>query len=166
MYELIVTKKYVEDFKFKFPYGLPIISTDIAECAGVKLIGAEDQECAIAFYLDIQNTVVGFANIARGSIDKVEIDPKIVVRLALLCPGIKSIILFHSHPSGNVEPSILDDEVTKKIYCACEISGAELLDHIIVGPKGMSYSYRKSGKMRQIALSACNILNMLTGDKE
>ena|SRR5271157_5388030 len=154
MYELVITKKYIEDSKFKFPYGLPVTSTEVAECAGMEIIGNEDQECALAFFLDSQNTVVGFSNIARGAIDRCLIDLRIILRNALLCPGVCNIIICHCHPSGNVAPSSLDDDVVKKLYVACEIVGLKLIDSIIVGPNGTSYSYDNTGRMRQIRLSS------------
>ena len=44
-----------------------------------------------------------------------------------------SVILGHSHPSGDVSPSREDIELTRRMVQAGEIMGIEILDHIIVG---------------------------------
>ena len=166
MFSLEIKKIFIDDSKFSFPHWLPVTSSDVAAAAGISLIGSCDQECVLAFFLDSQNVVVGFSEVAKGAINGCLIDIKVALRLALVSPGITSIILCHSHPSGNVEPSGMDDSVTKRLYCACEIIGIQMLDHIIVGPTGYSYSYAESGKMRQVRLSACNILSKLSEANE
>lgn len=42
-----------------------------------------------------------------------------------------SIILAHNHPSGNLDPSSEDIEVTKRLKEAGDILGISILDHII-----------------------------------
>lgn len=39
----------------------------------------------------------------------------------------------HNHPSGNLQPSEEDKEITKKIKEGSRIFDIQLLDHIIVG---------------------------------
>ena len=43
-----------------------------------------------------------------------------------------SIVLFHTHPCGNVEPSLVDYETTQKICNICCMMGVYLSDHIIL----------------------------------
>ncbi len=43
------------------------------------------------------------------------------------------MILAHNHPSGKVEPSKEDREVTRRLGEAAGILGIEVLDHVIVG---------------------------------
>jgi len=38
----------------------------------------------------------------------------------------------HNHPSGNIEPSGADREITKRLGEAGKIIGIQVLDHIIV----------------------------------
>lgn len=163
MYELVITKKFIDDANFKLPYGLPVTSPAVVSAAGCVLIGSNDQESALAFYLDAKNTVVGYSEVARGAIDSCIVDPRIIIRVALLCPGIVSTILIHNHPSGDPNPSATDDGLTKRLYCALRIAGIELLDHVIVTPKGYTYSYIESGKMSQIRLSSCDVLQNVMG---
>ncbi|MCK4267598.1 MAG: hypothetical protein KAX16_02100, partial [Actinomycetia bacterium] len=44
-----------------------------------------------------------------------------------------SIIVAHNHPSGDVEPSREDIELTRRLTEAGQILGIELIDHIIIG---------------------------------
>jgi DNA repair protein RadC len=48
------------------------------------------------------------------------------------------MIVAHNHPSGNLEPSREDREVTERLLREGEILGSPLLDHIILGTKGSS----------------------------
>ncbi len=61
--------------------------------------------------------------------------------LKICCP----IILTHNHPSGNPNPSIHDDNLTKKIKSACELMDIRQLDHIIVTPYDCFYFYCNNG---------------------
>ena len=47
-----------------------------------------------------------------------------------------AIIVAHNHPSGNVEPSEEDIEMTKRLKQAGQLLGIPLLDHIIFSPEG------------------------------
>ena len=165
MFKLEIKKTFVDDAEFKFPHGLPIGSADIAACAGCTMIGNNDQETILAFFLDVRHIVVGFSEVAKGSIDGCPLDFRVALRAALMSPGICGMILVHNHPSDCTEPSGMDDDVTKRLYCACTVVGLQLIDHVIVGPTGHTYSYQSSGKMRQIALSSCDMLSDLMGGR-
>ena len=43
------------------------------------------------------------------------------------------ILVAHNHPSGNVEPSENDIQLTKRLINAGKMIGIELIDHVIVG---------------------------------
>jgi DNA repair protein RadC len=59
------------------------------------------------------------------------VDPGEVYRGALL-DGACSIIVFHNHPSGRLEPSRDDLELTRRLAAAGAVLGVPLADHIIV----------------------------------
>lgn len=52
-------------------------------------------------------------------------------------------IVFHNHPSGNIEPSKEDKDTTKKLESAFRVCGYSLLDHIIVSKDGYYYSFKE-----------------------
>ena len=56
-------------------------------------------------------------------------------------------MLAHNHPSGKVEPSREDREVTRRLVDAAEIIGIEVLDHVILGDG--YFSMKEHGMLRQ-----------------
>ncbi|MCX6189616.1 MAG: DNA repair protein RadC [Bacteroidetes bacterium] len=57
-----------------------------------------------------------------------------------------SLILAHNHPSGNLNPSAQDIDITKKIVEACKIFGITVLDHLIITDQGF-YSFADEGQL-------------------
>jgi DNA repair protein RadC len=58
-----------------------------------------------------------------------------------------NIILVHNHPSGNVDPSMEDRELTKKIVKNCNSFDIVVLDHIIIG-QNKYFSFSDEGLLR------------------
>ena len=48
-------------------------------------------------------------------------------------PKAKALILAHNHPSGNLNPSRADLDITKELVDAGKILSLKVLDHIIIG---------------------------------
>ncbi len=57
-----------------------------------------------------------------------------------------AVIALHNHPSGNVEPSPEDREITLRLKTAGETLGIPLLDHIIFSVRGY-YSFMEKGEL-------------------
>jgi len=88
------------------------------------------------FYLNRANIVLRREKISSGGISGTVVDNKIILKKALLNLA-SSIILVHNHPSGNLNPSIQDKKITRKMKLACELLEINLLDHLIIA--GNSY---------------------------
>ena len=60
-----------------------------------------------------------------------------------------SLIISHNHPSGDPEPSYLDEKFTKKVKEAADLLQFKLLDHIIIGngPEEKYYSFLNEEKI-------------------
>ena len=58
-------------------------------------------------------------------------DPKIIFKLALdeLACG---IILAHNHPSGNLDASVADLDLTRKLKEGARLLDIQILDHLII----------------------------------
>ena len=56
------------------------------------------------------------------------------------------IILCHNHPSGNLQPSEQDKQLTKKIVEAAKLLEIDVLDHIIIAHQ-QYYSFTDMGIM-------------------
>ncbi len=79
-----------------------------------------------------------FDLITVGILNASLVHPREVYRRAIK-EGASTIILAHNHPSGNSEPSEEDKEITTRLIEAGKIIGIELVDHVIIGDKYMSF---------------------------
>lgn len=93
--------------------------------------------------LNRANKVIGSRLISSGGIAGTVADPKLIFAIALkgLATG---IILAHNHPSGNLNPSQADIELTKKLKEAGKFLELPILDHIIMTTKKY-YSFADEG---------------------
>jgi len=96
--------------------------------------------------LDRGNRVIGVENVSKGGVSGTVADPRMIFRPALqhLACG---IILCHNHPSGNVQPSQEDIDLTRKFRIAGNAIEIPVLDHIIVGESDY-YSFADNGMLR------------------
>ena len=92
---------------------------------------------------------ISFDGTSKSSVDASITD--IVNAFALYKP--KKIVVIHNHPSGNVQPSKIDDYATLRLYLLCEIHGVKLKDHIIVYGNEI-FSYLLSNRLTEIGRSA------------
>jgi DNA repair protein RadC len=102
------------------------------------------QEMFIVAYLDRKNSVTSVYRASRGGITGTVADPRLIVTTALKTASL-GIILCHNHPSGNMVPSRMDEELTKKIKQAASWLDINLLDHLIVSPAGEYFSMADQG---------------------
>jgi DNA repair protein RadC len=98
------------------------------------------QERFVAGYVNRANRLIGVCNISTGGITGTVADPKLIIAVALKSAA-TGIILAHNHPSGNLQPSEADIEITKKIQSACKFLDINLLDHIIIAPQQTYFSF-------------------------
>lgn len=96
--------------------------------------------------------VVGLANnnrilfielISLGSVNATMAEPMDVFSFALQKRAV-SIILVHNHPSGEVQPSDADKDLTDNLIQVGKIVRTHVYDHLIVTDKTY-YSFRSSG---------------------
>ncbi|MBL7914757.1 MAG: JAB domain-containing protein [Bacteroidia bacterium] len=81
--------------------------------------------------LNRANHVLGWFNVSIGGKSGTLIDPKLIFSVALKCNAC-GIILCHNHPSGNLNPSSPDLELTKKIKAGGDLLEIRILDHLII----------------------------------
>lgn len=93
--------------------------------------------------LDTKNRIISEEQISEGSLNASIVHPREVFKSAIR-KSANSIVLIHNHPSGDVEPSREDIEITKRLVKAGEIIGIIVLDHIIVGDKNFLSMKEKS----------------------
>ncbi len=86
-------------------------------------------------FIDNKNAVISYEIIARGTIDEVVVYPRNFLA-KILDVNASAVILAHNHPSGNLEPSEADLELTLKLKKVLESIHVMLLDHLIVAKNG------------------------------
>ena len=112
--------------------GKPITNPKDASDMVKEFLGKRDRECFGVICADTKNQPTHISIVSIGSLNSSIVHPREVFKPAILSNA-ASIIIFHNHPSGNVEPSQSDLEITKRIAEASHIININLLDHIIVG---------------------------------
>lgn len=83
-------------------------------------------------------SLLGVFEISHGTVNSSLVRPREILIRALAI-GATSIALVHNHPSGDVQPSKSDVDVTKRVRKACEIVGVQLCDHVIIGDTRFSF---------------------------
>lgn len=93
--------------------------------------------------LNRNNRVIKIVEISKGGISGTMVDPKVIFKSAIDHEA-SSIILSHNHPSGNLEPSKADRNITKQIKKSGDLLDINVLDHVIVSEKGY-FSFKDEG---------------------
>lgn len=137
--EIVKVKQVVMERPIE--YQVKITSTKSAAQIGMTEIGDEAQEVLLLVVLNSQNEINAIHRVFQGSLNSSVAQPREIFRSALLNNGAR-ILIFHNHPSGNLEPSQEDLFFTDRIVEAGEILGIELLDHIIVSNNNW-YSFKE-----------------------
>lgn len=107
------------------------------------IIGELPYEEFWVLYLNNSNKVIHKAQISKGGITGTVVDARIIFKKAFENHA-TSIILCHNHPSGKLEPSEPDKQITKKIKTAGDVVDVKVLDHIIVTEKSY-FSFQDTG---------------------
>ncbi len=99
------------------------------------LIGELPHEEFWVLYLNNSNKVIHKSQLSKGGIAGTVVDIRLVFKMALE-QNATSLILTHNHPSGKLEASNADKEITQKLKLAGEQLEIRVLDHIIITEKG------------------------------
>ena len=91
-----------------------------------------DRENFVVVLLNTKNEVIGTPLVSVGTLSASLVHPREVFKPAIRASA-ASVVLAHNHPSGKVEPSREDREVTRRLGEAAGVLGIEMLDHVIVG---------------------------------
>ena len=120
--EEIVGKSYIKNEKDVIDY-LSLSMRDLAE------------EFFKVIYLNKANIIIAIEDLQKGTVDQVSIYPRDIIKKALNLNS-SGVIFIHNHPSGQLEPSQFDLEITKTLISACLAVDITPLDHIIISFSG------------------------------
>jgi len=97
----------------------------------MKSMGNSQKEQLRGLYLNSRYQVIHDEVISVGSLTSNIVHPREVFQPAIE-RGAVAIIIAHNHPSGRLEPTTADIDVTDQLVVAGEVLGIELLDHLII----------------------------------
>ena len=130
----IVKIRLVKDSKHEYRKDALDKPKDVASFVR-KLLRNIDREVFGVINIDSSNKINSVNFVSAGSLSSTLTHPREVFKSSILANA-ASVILFHNHPSGRVNYSNDDLEVTKLLVKSGEILGITVLDHVIVGDEG------------------------------
>lgn len=121
--------------RYLMPVDRPKIESAEAAVEQLGYLRDKKQECFVVLTLDGANRLIDNTVVFQGTLTQSLVHPREIFAKAIEDRAAK-IIVAHNHPSGNLEPSLEDIEVTEKLKEAGRLMGIEVLDHIIVSKGG------------------------------
>lgn len=100
------------------------------------------QEVMGALFLNRHDQLLHHRVFYRGTLSRASVEPRAILEEALL-KKTPSVIMFHTHPSGDPSPSLEDIVFTRRMARAGEIMGVKLLDHLVIAGVQRWESLRK-----------------------
>jgi len=122
---LELSKRYLTDSE------QPIIDSPEKAAELLKDIREKKQEHFVVITLDGANRLIAKRTITIGTLTSSLVHPREVFADAI-ADRAASIIVAHNHPSGNLNSSEADDEVTERLADAADLLGIYLKDHLIL----------------------------------
>ncbi|CAL2105137.1 DNA repair protein RadC [Tenacibaculum sp. 190524A02b] len=117
-------------------------SKDVAKIMQ-SLIGDIQHEEFWVLYVNNANKVLAKHQISKGGLTATLVDVRLIFKKAFELSAV-GLILCHNHPSGKLNPSKADIDLTNKIKLASNTLDIKLLDHIIITEK-MYFSFADEG---------------------
>ena len=105
------------------------------------------KEVFTVIYLDSSHAILDSETVAEGTINVNTVYPRELIKQALQ-KNAAAMIVAHNHPSGSLEPSAQDMQLTRTLCLLGNMMQVQLLDHIIIG--NGSYSFADQGMMTTI----------------
>jgi DNA repair protein RadC len=109
----------------------------------IKYFAGEKREIFKVVVLSTSGRVKRVKTMTEGTLSASLVDVRAVFKFAIL-EDAASIIVVHNHPSGKLEPSKEDIQITKDLVCSGKFLDIPVHDHLIVGVTGY-LSMRNAG---------------------
>ncbi len=134
-------------------------STDVRDYLLHALRGLK-KEVLTVIYLDSSHAILDTETVAEGTINVNTVYPRELVKKALQ-QNAAAMIIAHNHPSGSLEPSAQDMQLTRTLSLLGSMMQIQLLDHIIIGDG--SFSFADNGLMTEISNQCRETMESLHG---
>lgn len=106
-----------------------------------------DREALVVVNLQSDLKPINMNFVSLGTLNSSVAHPREILKTSILSNA-ASIMLFHNHPSGSLNPSREDVELTDRLQQACQVIGIPILDHIIIGTDDRYYSFHENGILK------------------
>lgn len=105
-----------------------------------------DKEAFVVAFLNTKNRVIDHEVVSVGTINSSLVHPREVFRNAIINKA-NSVILCHNHPSGDLNPSKEDINITERLRETGNLLGIRVLDHLIINGVNQHehYSFKAKG---------------------
>lgn len=107
------------------------------------IIGDLDHEEFWVLFLSNSNKVLAKSQVSKGGLTATVVDIRLLFKRALELVSV-AIIVCHNHPSGKLQPSVADKNLTEKMKQAGNTLDIKLLDHLIITEKAY-FSFADEG---------------------
>lgn len=95
------------------------------------LVGLRPYEVFVCLFLDARHRLISTEESSRGSLTRMAVYPREIVRRALPANA-ASMIVAHNHPSGAVKPSTCDRRLTQVLRDTLALIDAHRVDHLVI----------------------------------
>jgi DNA repair protein RadC len=102
----------------------------------VRDLARERREHFVVLLLNARHEIQRREVVSIGSLNASIVHPREVFLPAILHSA-ASVVLVHNHPSGDPEPSEEDLSITRRLVEVGDLVGIGVLDHVIVGARGV-----------------------------
>ncbi len=108
--------------------------TALVDYCRTAMGGLTDEQFRVIF-LNSQNEIIAEEIVQEGTVNQTVVYPRKVLELALKHKA-TGLILVHNHPSGNLTPSVADQELTRSLVKASRPLNLTVHDHLIISRHG------------------------------
>lgn len=105
--------------------------TSAAAAVSLDLMWQQQERFAVVL-LDVKNRIIGTKVVTIGTATETLVHPREIFR-EVIKQGATKLIVAHNHPSGNLEPSDADIQLTEQLLQGAQYLSIPLLDHLILG---------------------------------
>ncbi len=132
----IIGKKYIHSSK------------EVSDYLVHLMCGLEHEVFTVVF-LDAAHAIIDSEILFQGTITVNTVYPRELIKIALT-KNAAALIISHNHPSGSLQPSEQDIQLTRSLHMACSFMQIQLLDHLLIGADETTWSFADHGLMEKI----------------
>ena len=135
-------------------------SKDVADYL-IHLMRGLQHEVFTVLYLDASHAIIETEILAEGTVTVNTVYPRELVKAALK-HNASALVIAHNHPSGRLDPSPQDEQLTRTLHLVCSFMHINLLDHLIIGDGDKVYSFADHGLMTRVREECRNLVETIS----